>query len=83
MRRVGVLIATTVLLVTLVVALPPGDAVAQQKLLKEQLVGTWTLVSVENVRSDGSTRDVSSRNRMGVVIWAIGLSLEPARRLLD
>ena len=26
-------------------ALPPGSAIAQQKSLKETLVGTWTLVS--------------------------------------
>ena len=34
-----------------------GDAVAQQKLLKEQLVGTWTFVSAVNTRPDGSKFD--------------------------
>jgi hypothetical protein len=69
MRRVGVLIATTVLLLMLGVALPAGGAVAQQKPLKEQLVGTWKLVSSENVRNDGSRRDVSGPNPKGVVIY--------------
>src|SRR6266498_2529067 len=36
------------------VALLPGDALAQQKSLKEQLVGTWTLVSWDTVHADGS-----------------------------
>jgi len=36
------------------VALLPGDALAQQKSLKEQLVGTWTLVSWDTVNADGS-----------------------------
>jgi hypothetical protein len=32
----------------------PGLAVAQQKSLKEQLIGTWTLVSWEGTRADGT-----------------------------
>jgi hypothetical protein len=32
----------------------PGDAVAQRKTLKEQLVGTWSLVLCENVALDGA-----------------------------
>lgn len=34
-----------------------GDAVAQQKSLKEQLVGTWTFVSAVNTRPDGTKFD--------------------------
>jgi hypothetical protein len=34
-------------------SLLPGNAQAQQKSLKEQLVGTWTLVSVTEVYQDG------------------------------
>jgi hypothetical protein len=62
MRQVGVLVATTVLLLILGVSLSAGAAVAQQNSLKEQLVGTWKLVSAENVRNDGSKRDVSGAN---------------------
>ncbi len=63
------LTATAVSLLILGVALPAGDAVAQQKSLKEQLVGTWKLVSVESVRNDGSKRDLSGPYRKGVVIY--------------
>jgi hypothetical protein len=35
-------------------ALLPGSAVAQQKSLKNQLVGTWTIVSITTKLSDGS-----------------------------
>ena len=34
-----------------------ADHVAQQKSLRGQLIGTWTLVSVHNVPSDGSRVD--------------------------
>lgn len=34
-------------------AMLTGNAMAQQKSLKEQLVGTWTLVSVSEVYQDG------------------------------
>src|SRR6202022_1466478 len=34
-------------------ALLPGSAVSQQKSLKEQLVGTWTVVSWEQTNADG------------------------------
>lgn len=37
-------------------ALLAGGAVAQQKLLKEQLVGTWTFASHTGKRADGSPR---------------------------
>ena len=68
MRRLGVLIATTVLLVILgVVLLPPGDAVAQQKSLKEQLVGTWIYVSSTSTRADGSKTE--NPNLKGIVIY--------------
>jgi hypothetical protein len=36
------------------VASLPGSAVAQQRTLKEQLVGTWTLVSSSTKAADGS-----------------------------
>jgi hypothetical protein len=38
----------------LAVGLSASDSIAQQKSLKEQLVGTWTLVSSDQVRPDGS-----------------------------
>jgi hypothetical protein len=35
-------------------AMLPGNAVAQTKSLKDQLVGTWTLVSAESAAKDGT-----------------------------
>lgn len=37
--------------------LPANEALAQQKSTKEQLVGSWTLVSTINTRPDGSKFD--------------------------
>jgi hypothetical protein len=50
MNRLGILTMTTMVLL---VPLAAGDAVAQQKSLKEQLVGTWTLVSLVEQYQDG------------------------------
>ena len=54
MNRFCTLILTTMSLLLLGVALPAGDAVGQQKTLKEQLVGTWTVVSSTTKLPDGS-----------------------------
>ena len=69
MRRIDVLTATMVSLLVLGVALPAGDAVAQQKSLKEQLVGTWKLVSSHSVRNDGSLVDNIGPNPRGILIY--------------
>ena len=67
MRRLGVLIATTVLLVIWGAVLPSGDALAQQKSLKEQLVGTWIYVSSTSMRADGSKTETPDLK--GIVIY--------------
>ena len=54
MNRRTALAMTTTALLCLTVSLSAGDSLAQQKSLKEQLVGTWTLVSSDQVRPDGS-----------------------------
>jgi hypothetical protein len=69
MRQLGVLTAITVSLLVPGVALRVGDAVGQQKSLKEQLVGTWKLVSSHNVRNDGSKIDVYGPNANGILIY--------------
>jgi hypothetical protein len=50
MKRLGVMLAVS----AFGLALLPGSAVSQQKSFKDQLVGTWTLVSWEQTRADGS-----------------------------
>jgi Lipocalin-like domain len=47
-------------------ALLPVSAIAQQKSLKEQLVGTWTLVSWEQVHKDGTKGQDFGPNPKGI-----------------
>jgi hypothetical protein len=67
MNRLTALSLATALL-CLGVALPAGDSFAQQKSLKEQLVGTWTFVSATTKRPDGSPQWGS--NPKGLTIFA-------------
>jgi len=50
-------------------ALLPGGAVAQQKSLKEQLIGTWTFVSALDVHPDGRKTDRWGPNPKGVLMF--------------
>ena len=47
----------------------PGNAVAQTKSLKDQLVGTWTVTSQEQVRKDGSKVERFGANPKGITIF--------------
>lgn len=48
-----------------------GDAAGQQasRTVKEQLVGTWTLVSMYSVRQDGSAFDLMGPNPVGQIMY--------------
>ena len=46
-----------------------STAIAQQKSLKEQLVGTWTLVSTDQVRPDGSKLKQFGANPKGINVF--------------
>ncbi len=70
MNRLSTLTLITMALLFLGVALPSGDAVGQQKTLKEQLVGTWTYVSAVNTRPDGTKFDPWGGKATGVQIYA-------------
>ena len=50
MKRLGIMIAVS----AFALASFSGSAVSQQKSLKDQIVGTWTLVSWEQTLKDGS-----------------------------
>jgi len=50
----------------------PGSALAQQKSLKEQLTGTWTLVSNDNTLPDGTKRQIFGANPKGILILDAG-----------
>ena len=46
-----------------------GSVVAQQKSLKEQLIGTWRLVSSDQVRLDGSKLKQFGNNPTGINVF--------------
>jgi hypothetical protein len=69
MNRCITLAMTTTALVCLAVGLSASDALAQQKSLKEQLVGTWTLVSSYQVRADGSKLNEFGANPKGINVF--------------
>jgi hypothetical protein len=50
----------------------PGSAVSQQKSLKDQLVGTWTLISIQNTAPNGTKQDVYGANPKGILILDAG-----------
>jgi Lipocalin-like domain len=50
-------------------ALFPGRAGSQQRSLKDQLVGTWALVSNDNVAPDGTKRQIFGANPNGILIF--------------
>jgi hypothetical protein len=56
----------------LALAVLPGSAVAQQKSLKDQLVGTWTLVSNEDTDPNGTKRQNYGANPRGILILDAG-----------
>jgi len=53
-------------------ALVTAEAVAQEKSLKEQLVGAWTLVSMEVIEKDGTKRREFGLTPKGVMILDAG-----------
>jgi hypothetical protein len=69
MNRRATLAMTTTALLCLAVSLSASDSFAQQKSLKEQLVGTWTLVSSDQVLPDGSKVKQFGANPKGINVF--------------
>jgi hypothetical protein len=69
MNRRTPLAMTTTALLCLAVSLSASDSLAQQKSLKEQLVGTWTLVSSDQVLPNGSTLKQFGANPKGINVF--------------
>jgi len=63
--KCGLIIAVPSAFVLLTTGLLPGTAVGQKKSLKEQIVGTWKYVSVDNVKPDGSRAPLFGPNPQG------------------
>ena len=53
----------------LVMSLFAGNTVAQQKSVKEQLLGAWSLVSIEFVRPDGSRLSTFGADPKGIAFF--------------
>jgi len=68
MNRRTALALTTIVLSG--AALSTGAAIAQQRSLKDQLVGTWTLVSAETAPLTGTKRQIA--NPKGILILDAG-----------
>jgi Lipocalin-like domain len=69
MNRRATLAMTTTALLCLAVGLSASASLARQKSLKEQLVGTWTLVSSDQVRPDGSNLKQFGANPKGINVF--------------
>src|ERR1700745_302881 len=67
-RRTDLALGTPALL-CLAAGLSANDSLAQQKSLKEQLVGTWTLVSSDQVLPDGSEVKQFGANPKGINVF--------------
>jgi hypothetical protein len=69
MTRRATLAMTTTALLWLAVGSSASNSLAKQKSLKEQLVGTWTLVSSDQVRADGSKLKQFGANPQGINVF--------------
>jgi hypothetical protein len=69
MNRRATLAKATTALLCLAVGLSASASLAQQKSLKEQLVGTWTLVSSDEVRPDARKLKQFGANPRGINVF--------------
>lgn len=56
-------------LTAIMLALLPGSAVAQEKTIKDQVIGIWTPVSIDHVAPDGKREQLYGANPKGVFIF--------------
>jgi hypothetical protein len=68
LRRGAIAWACTTL-VLVAVAPPSSDAIAEEKTLRDQLIGAWTYVSVDAVRADGTRTPMFGANPQGIAIF--------------
>ncbi len=69
MNKPGAFIPTTMAILFFAITTPTGsDALAQGQTLKQQLTGTWALVSNDNVAANGSRRQIFGPHPKGILI---------------
>lgn len=67
MRRLNTCALATATLLFFGLAWPASDAVGQG--LKQKFIGTWTIVSAETTRSDGSKAPTFGANPKGILVF--------------
>jgi len=67
MKRLNVVNLSAMMALGLI--LLPSSSVGQQKTLKDQLIGSWTLVSWERTNPDGSKINAFGDNPKGITIY--------------
>jgi hypothetical protein len=72
MNRRITLVMTIITLLCVGLTLSVGGPLAQQKTLKEQIVGAWTLVSNDTIAPDGTKQEAFGSNPKGVLILDAG-----------
>ncbi len=70
MRQLSKITVIAMVLLIVEAILSTYSAIAQQKSLKDQLVGAWTLVSADSVRPDGSKAAAFGSNPRGIMIFS-------------
>jgi hypothetical protein len=69
MNRRTTLAMTATAVLCLAVGSSASDPLAQQKSLQEQVVGTWTLISSDQVRADGTRLNQCGTNPKGINVF--------------
>lgn len=72
-------ILSLIALAALGVALLPSGAISQQKSLKDQLIGTWTVISYDVIAPDGSKKPIFSEHPSGYYMLDSGIAPSCAR----
>jgi len=65
-------ILLSALLVLVLVPLPDRAAAGEPGSLREKLVGTWKIVSVDNTRPDGSVKQIFGPHPKGIAVFDSG-----------
>jgi len=69
MNRCNLVSLSTTAVIAMGLGLLSGNALAQQKSLKEQLVGAWTLVSCDSTSANGARQPYCAPNPNGMLIF--------------
>src|SRR5262245_28927772 len=72
MNRCNLVSLSSIAVIAMGLSLLSSNALAQQKSLKEQLIGTWTLVSSETAAPNGTKQQYFGANPRGILMLDAG-----------